>query len=162
MRAVDAAGLSFAGFIEPLRYAPESWAGGAAVPEGLSPAARAALAENLCGAMKVHVFYAVKGKVPPRSPAPSLVPRLRGISAGTLASHIGAGKPVVLKRDGTELTVTLPRDAAPLLRLLDGKRTLGDVAASVGRDWLGFAASFAPLHTALTGSGLMLYSSRFG
>ena len=161
MHAVARAGLTFAGFIEPLRYAPETWAAGAPVPEGLTAAARAALAENLCGAIKVHVFYAVKGALPPRSPSPGLVPRLRNVTAAALAAHVSGGQPILIKRDGTDLRMSLPRDAAQFIRLLDGQKTLGEIAGSMGRDWLGFSVAFAPIHAALTGHGMMLYSSRF-
>lgn len=159
--AVEAAGLAFAGFIAPLRYVPETWAGDAIVPDGPGPGARAALAESLCGAMKAHVFYAVKGAVPPKTPNPHLVPRLRGITAGALAPNVAAGRPILVKRDGTEVRFTLPREAAALVARLDGRQSLGALAASTGHDWLGFAHAFLPIHAALTGHGLMLYSSRF-
>ena len=159
--AVEAAGLAFAGFIEPLRYAPETWVDAALVPQAMTTAARAALAEALCGAMKVHVFYAVKGQVPALRPAPALMPRLRGVQAAAFAAQVAAGNALRLKRDGTVLSVRLPRAAAPVVRLLDGRRTLGQIAAVVRQDWLAFAAAYAPVHAALTGHGVLLYSSRF-
>jgi hypothetical protein len=161
MAAVAAAGLGFAGFIEPARYRPESWAGGVLVPEALDAPALAALAEHLCGAMKAHVFYAVKGTPPAALLHPQAVPRLRGIPPAALAAEVAAGRAVAFRRDGTVLRVALPREAAPLLRLLDGRRPLGAVAAAAGLDWLAFAARFAPVHEALTGHGALLYSMRF-
>lgn len=161
MAAVTRADLSFAGFIEPVRYMPETWAAGVAVPTGLDAAARAALAENLCGAMKAHVFYAVNGPVREARPAPALVPRLKGGAAGALAQQAAAGKAVIFRRDGTALRLVLPREAAPVLRLMDGRRPLGAIAQALRQDWIAFAAAYAPLHAALTGHGALLYSARF-
>jgi SAM-dependent methyltransferase len=161
MAAVAAAGLGFASFIEPARYRPETWAGGVPVPAGMDDAARAALAEQLCGAMKAHVFYAVKGVPVTVAPHPQAVPRLRGVQPAMLAAEAAAGRAVTIRRDGTVLRVALPREAAPVLRLLDGRRPLGAVATAAGLDWFGFMARFAPAHDALTGHGALLYSTRF-
>lgn len=161
MDAVERAGLAFAGFIEPVRYAPETWAAGVPVPAGLGAAARAALAENLCGAMKAHVFYAVKGPLRAAQPAPALVPRLRGATAAAFAQQAATGKAAVFRRDGTALRLVLPREAAPVLRVMDGTRPLGAIAQALRQDWIGFAAAYAPLHAALTGHGALLYSARF-
>ena len=157
MAAVAAAGLSFAGFIEPARYAPETWTQ-APIPE-LAPPARAALAERLAGGIKAHVFYAVKGPVKAAAPAPHLRPRLRGATAAQMAAN--AGKPFTWRRDGVAHRLTLPREAAALVRLLDGRRRLGEVAQALRLDWLAFAAQFAPIHRTFSGHGLLLYSERF-
>lgn len=160
MAAVAQAGLSFAGFLEPIRYAPETWAGRVPVPEGLDAPARAALAERLCGAMKAHVFYAVKGRAPSTDARPDRVPRLRGVRAGDLATAAATGRAITIKREGTALRLSLPKPAAPMLRLLDG-RPLGGVAQALGQDWLAFAATHAPVLRMLTGHGMLLYSTRF-
>lgn len=157
MAAVARAGLSFAGFIEPARYAPETWTP-SPVPD-LDPPARAALAEQLAGGIKAHVFYAVNGPARGVAPAPALRPRLRGATAAQLAAS--AGKPFTVRRDGVAHRLVLPRDAAPLLALLDGRRRLGEVAQALRLDWLAFAARYAPVHRTLTGFGLMLYSETF-
>lgn len=161
MAAVAAAGLSFASFITPARYDPATWAGAAAVPGDLNAMQSAALAEQLCGAMKAHVFYACKGPVRVAAPGPEAVPRLRGLQPGALAAQVANGKALVLKGDGTALRLTLPRSTAPLIRLMDGRRKLGAVAQAARLDWIAFSAAFRPVHDLLTGHGLMLYSLRF-
>jgi SAM-dependent methyltransferase len=161
MAAVESAGLAFAGFVPPARYDPAAWSGGAAIPEGLTAPARAALAEQLCGAMKAHVFYAVNGPVTEAKPRPEAVPRLRGFQPAALAAPVADGKAILLRRDGTTLRLRLPRNTAPILRLLDGRRPLGAVAQAARLDWLAFSSLFRPAHDALCGHGLLLYSGRF-
>jgi SAM-dependent methyltransferase len=156
--AVEAAGLTFASFIMPARYRPETWTGGVAVPE-MPPAQRAALAEQLAGGIKAHVFYAVKGGARIAGVAPAAVPRLRGATAGQLAG--GAGKPFTLRIDGVAHRLTLPKAAAPVLRMMDGRRSLGEIAAAARMDWFAFAQAFSPLHQQLTGFGMLLYSRTF-
>jgi hypothetical protein len=111
--------------------------------------------------MKVHVFYAVKGPPVAAAPHPLAVPRLRGIQPAGLAAEAAAGRALTFRRDGTVRRVALPREAAPVLRLLDGRRPLGAVAAAAGLDWFTFTARYAPVHDALTGHGALLYSTRF-
>jgi SAM-dependent methyltransferase len=161
MAAVTMAGLTFAGFVPPALYDPATWAGTVAIPEGLDAAQRAALAEQLCGAIKTHVFYAVNGPVPEAKPRPEAVPRLRTLQPAALAHQAASGKAVLLKRDGTVIRLLLPKNAAPILRLLDGRRPLGAVAQAAKLDWLAFSAVFRPVHDALTGHGLLYYSTRF-
>jgi SAM-dependent methyltransferase len=159
---VEGAGLFFAGFVAPGFYEPETWIGDAAAPaRGWPPAARAALAERLCGAMKTHVFYAAKGAARPATLSPALRPRLRGVAPAALAGQVAAGKPVLVRRDGLAARASLPREAAAAIRLLDGRRTLGEIAAAARLDWLAFAQGFAPVWRTLTGFGLLLASETF-
>jgi SAM-dependent methyltransferase len=161
MKAVETSGLRFAGFVPPSLYDPATWAGGTAIPDSLDAAQRAALAEQLCGAIKTHVFYAVNGPVREAKPRPEAVPRLRTVQPGVLAQQAASGKAIMLKRDGTEIRLRLPRQAAPILRLLDGRRPLGAVAQAARLDWLAFSSLYRPVHDALTGHGLLFYSIRF-
>ncbi len=162
MAAVEAAGLAFAGFVEPARYAPETWIGEAAAPaRGLPAAERAALGERLAGGIKTHVFYATKG--PPRvaKPGPEARPRLRGERPGPLAATVGAGRAAHVRRDGARHRLELPRASAPALKLLDGRRRLGEVATALRTDWVGFSAAFAPLYRTLNGWGMLYFSETF-
>jgi SAM-dependent methyltransferase len=158
MAAVARAGLSFAGFIQPVRYAPETWAGGAAIPD-LDPPARAALAEQLAGGIKIHVFYAVKGAPRRAAFGPEARPRLRGVSAGQLAG--AAGKGFICRLDGVSHRITPPKAAAPALRMMDGRRRYGQIAQALGQDWLAFAATMAPVHRTLADYGVLLASETF-
>lgn len=158
MAAVQGAGLTFASFIMPARYQPETWTGGGPVP-AMAPAARATLAEQLAGGIKAHVFYAARGPARVAGVAPAAVPRLRGTTAGQLAG--AAGKPFTLRIDGVAHRLTLPRNAGPVLRMMDGRRSLEQIAAAAGLDWFAFAQAFLPIHQMLTGFGVLLYSRTF-
>jgi SAM-dependent methyltransferase len=158
MEATERAGLSFAGFIQPARYAPETWLGGAA-PAELSAAQRAALAEQLAGGIKTHAFYAAKGPAKAAAFGPAARPRLRGASAGQLTA--AAGKTFVVRLDGVSQRIALPRGAAPALRMMDGRRRYGEIAAALNLDWLAFAAQMAPIHRTLVGYGVLLVSETF-
>jgi hypothetical protein len=154
--SVERAGLSFAGFIEAARYDPATWLTEA--PKGLTPAAAAALAEQLAGGIKAHVFYAAKGPARVARPGPTARPRLRGVTASGLAG--AAGKGGTWERDGAAHRFALPKGSADLLRLMDGRRRLGEIAATLGLDWIAFSAQYAPVHRTLTGFGALLYSER--
>ncbi len=156
MAAVERAGLSFAGFIEPARYDPATWT--PEPPKGLAPAAAAALAEQLAGGIKAHVFYASRGPVRVAKPGPAARPRLRGVSAGALAA--AAGKGGTWERDGAAHAFALPKGSAAALRLMDGRRRLGEIAEALGLDWIAFSTLYAPVHRTLTGFGSLLYSER--
>ncbi|SEA34314.1 class I SAM-dependent methyltransferase [Rubrimonas cliftonensis] len=165
MASVERAGLTFSGFLAPARYAPETWLGGAPAP-ALGPGARAALAEQLAGGIRAHVFYAVKPAEGGASGEgaglaafrPEARPRLRGLTAAQLAG--AAGRTLKVTLDGVAHRVALPKDPA-LLGALDGRRRLGEIARALGRDWVAFAAGFAPLERSLVGLGALLYSETF-
>jgi SAM-dependent methyltransferase len=160
--AVEAAGLTFVAFVEPARYEPETWIGPLAAPAADWPfPARAALAERLCGGLKAHVFYAAKGPARTAKPGPEARPRLRGVSPAVLAQAATTGKALIVKRDGHTHRIAVPREAAPIARLMDGRRRLGEIAAALRMDWLAFSAAYAALHKPLTGFGLLLYSETF-
>jgi len=156
MAACARAGLTFASFVAPARYDPATWI---AESPAMDPAEAAATAESLCGNIRSHVFYAVKGPVHVAKPAPQARPRLRGVTAAQLAG--AAGRSFTVTVDGVKHRLALPREAAPILRLMDGTRRLGRIAEAQRLDWLGFATRYAPLHRALSGFGLLLYSDTF-
>jgi SAM-dependent methyltransferase len=160
--AVERAGLSFAGFVEPARYDPATWIGEAAAPaKALPPAARAALAERLAGGVKTHVFYATKGPAKPATLKPDSRPRLRGFQLRALVETVRAGRKVHVSRDGVRHRVPLDPAVAPILALMDGRRTLGEIAAAGKRDWFAFTAAFGPAARALSGWGMLYYSDTF-
>ncbi len=162
MEAVAAAGLTFLSFTAPARYEPSTWIGDLAAPAAaLTPPARAALAERLAGGIKVHVFYACKGPSRMAKPNPSARPRLRGVTAAQLGAEAAAGRAIIARLDGAAHRLTLPKSAAPILRLLDGRRRLGEIAQALRIDWLAFASAFAPIDRRLTGLGMLLYAETF-
>jgi SAM-dependent methyltransferase len=155
--AVEAAGLRFAGWLQPARYDPATWI--ANPPRDLTPAQAAALAEQLAGGIRAHVFYAVRDAAGCAPAAPALTPRLQGLTAAQLSG--AAGRSVAFTIDGVKHRVSPPASARRMLALLDGRRTLGAVAQASGMDWIAFMAAHGALLRRLTGVGALLYSARF-
>ncbi len=163
--ALGRAGLERVSFTEPALYDPLTWLPAAAHwgerVAALAEGERAALAERLSGAMKTHTLYAARageatGRVATgRSPEDR--PHLRGVAPAALARSVAASGRVRLTINGQPHEVAVPRAAARLIALADGRR-LGEMAAAAGVDWLRFAAEWAPVARALAGVNLLQHS----
>lgn len=163
--ALDRAGLALVSFVEPARYDPMRYLPAdpafARRVAALDPVARMAVAEQLAGTLKTHVAYAVPrgraAEAEARPTAPDLVPHLARAAPGALAQQVRSRGAVTVTVDGVSFRIDIPRQAAPLIARIDGRRALGEIAA--GQDWLAFAAAWAPVHRALTGFNLLHYST---
>lgn len=148
-------------FYDPLHHLPRD-DGIAARVAALAEPERAALAEELSGAMKTHTLYAVpmheaEGRIA-RPNSAGAVPHLRGAPAAAIARQIAGGQGLSVAGSGLTLRLAVPRAAAPLVALVDGRRSLGAIAAAAGTDWLAFGAAWGAVHRALTGVNLLHYS----
>lgn len=162
---VEGAGLEIVSFIDPARYDPTHYLGDPRLRgrlEGLGTLDRAALAEELSGAFKTHIFYVrhvgAEGRV--ASPGdPDMRPVLRGLDGPTMAKSLKPGQPITLRYDGLTARPSLPSAAPAMLALVDGERTLDDIrrllAERRGEDlsWTAFHKDFAALYRALNGFG---------
>jgi SAM-dependent methyltransferase len=162
--ALERAGLAPVSLLEPARYDPLRY-----LPRGpeiaervkvLDPLEKAALAEQIAGNMKTHIVYAARpgggGEAQPgRAGA---VPHLRGAAPAALARHVAAKGGFSVDADGISYSVDLPRASAPLIGAIGGGRSLADIAAAAGLNWLAFAAAWGPVHRGLTGFNLLHYS----
>jgi SAM-dependent methyltransferase len=134
------AGLAVVCWVEPIRYDP--------IPllpdprlrgrvEALDPLARAALAEALAGNMSVHIVYVTRIGEPPQRADPladDAVPICREVSGEALSRMIGPDGMMILGVDGLRIPIAVPPQAAALLRLVDGRRSVGAIRAElVGR-----------------------------
>ena len=160
LETLDVAGLRLSSFTQPAMYDPVDLLGdGVDAPDG--PAQSMAVAEKLRGTIKTHVGYAVLKGAKTATVAgtdPALIPHLKAgapqavarevASKGRLRSTVGAEK----------LVLELPKPAAPLIALIDGRRSLGEIARGGRMDAFAFNAAWGPVHRALTGQGLLLYS----
>jgi SAM-dependent methyltransferase len=129
------AGLQVACWVEPTRYDP--------VPllpdpklrarlDGMTVTQRAAIAESLAGNIAVHIVYCVRAgdTVPRPDPAaPNAVPVLREVDGKALASGIRPDGTLSVTFDGLRLPIALPPLASAILPLIDGRRSVGEVAA---------------------------------
>lgn len=162
--ALDRAGLALVSFVEParydpLRYLPDTRAFAERV-KALEPLARIGVAEQLAGNIKTHVAYVAlrdhAAGAEARPTAPDLVPHLARVAPGALARQVEAKGGVTVTADGVPFRIALARKAASMIARIDGRRTLGEIAA--GRDWVAFSADWGPVHRGLTGFNLLHYS----
>ena len=132
---LGAHGLRVTALLEPMRYDPA-----VLLPDprlraraaGLDPVGRAALAEALAGNMSTHVLYCVRETEPRPEPDPlrdDAVPVAREMPAAELAAAIRPDGTLPHVFDGLRVPVPLPPLAPALLRLIDGRRTVGDMRA---------------------------------
>lgn len=132
---LEGAGLSLVSFIEPLRYAPESYLSDAALLKrfaALATAQRWAAAEALAGSMKTHVFYATRSRAPTLAEShETMVPVLTKNSGAELARAVAGKLLLRVEVGGLTLQKALPRLAPALLQRIDGQRTLGAILADL-------------------------------
>ena len=164
---VAGAGLRIAALIEPARYDPDLL-----LPDGrlrertasLPPLERAALAEHLAGDIATHVAYLVRADDPPvvrPDPRdPDAIPIARETAADVLASRITPAG-IYPARFGTlPLPLALPARAGAVLRLVDGTRTVGEIAAEAagrGIDAAAFERIWPALFRALESANRLLF-----
>jgi SAM-dependent methyltransferase len=158
------AGLRLVTFIEPMRYAPETWLTDPALKRraaALDGPARAALAEELQGSLKQHAFYAVHAAneadtVAPLSP--SAVPVFREMDGKALARGMTTAARISTEFGGVKPSFALPPLAAAVLERIDGEADLTAIHASLPGtpSFESFFAQFAELYRILNGINRVL------
>ncbi|MDP6708401.1 MAG: class I SAM-dependent methyltransferase [Alphaproteobacteria bacterium] len=130
----DGAGLRITGFVPGLAYDPAVYLtdeGLKAKAAALPPLRAAALAEELAGSLKTHVFYCVLGGNGQGGLADARdfdsVPSLREHEAAALARSLAKSPRLKLDLDGVTARFQLPDGAAEMVRLTDGSRSLRDI-----------------------------------
>lgn len=163
-----AAGLRTTCWMEPLRYDPAAY-----LPDPklrarlarLGPVERAAVAEGLCGNMSTHVVYAVREAEAPPVPdpmRPEAVPVARELPTEELARAIRPDGTLAMVFDGIRVPVPLPAQAAAILRLVDGERSvrgIGDAMAARGTSPGAFASAWRATYDALAGVNRVLLAA---
>ncbi|HET8727751.1 MAG TPA: class I SAM-dependent methyltransferase [Alphaproteobacteria bacterium] len=131
-------GLGIVTFIDPLLYDPALLIADPGVRgriHGLDPLARAALAEELSGAIKTHIFYVKRRDEAAGAQASpddaTLKPVLRGVDAAALARTLKPGKPLAITRNGLRYVLEMPPLAGAIAARIDGERTIGDLHRDV-------------------------------
>lgn len=130
-------GMEVSCWVEPARYDP--------IPllpdprlrtriEVMQPLDRAALAEALAGNVSAHIVYCVRAaEMTPRADftAPDAVPVTREIPGAEIANNIQPDGTISVLFDGLRLPLALPPLAPAILRLVDGRRSVAEIAASL-------------------------------
>ncbi len=147
------AGLSIACWVEPSRYDPVPLLPDARLRAriaALAPVERAALAEALAGNIAAHIVYCTRANEPPKRAdpcSPEAVPIGREMSGEDLARGL-QGNTLFVGFDGLRVPVPLPSMAGAILPLIDGKRSVGEIAALLAARGTR-AEAFAPAWRAL-------------
>lgn len=140
------AGLRPACWVEPLRYDPIPLLPDPRLREriaALDGLSRAALAESLAGNMSVHVVYCVRSDDPAERAdptTPDAVPVLRETTGDALANAIRPDGALMVGLDGLQIPVALPPLAQAILRQIDGRRSVAEIAAVLAASGTGAAA----------------------
>ncbi len=162
LAALERAGLALAGVPEPALYDPATiLPKDVTPPEELDPAGRMALAENLRGTFKVHVAYAARqGEVQkPPFGKPQAIPHLRGVDGRRLAQAVAQKGGIRITAGGDKVTLDLPKAAAPMIAMIDGRTPLSAIRNRAGLDAIAFGMRWGPVERVLCGYGQMHYST---
>lgn len=136
-----AAGLAPAAFVEPAAYDPATYVSDPKLRplfERLPWLERCAAAERLAGSLKVHVVYAAPGNARDRVADPDdpmVIPVPVAMDIPAVAANAARGQGISMTLNGVGIPLALPRFAAALLTRMDGRRTLADICADIGRPW---------------------------
>ncbi len=159
LEVLGRAGLTMTGTPQAHLYDPVPILGDKGLLAGLDAAERMDLAEALRGTIRTHILYAARdaeGRV--AQPAAQAVPHLKGVAGPALAGHVMKHGVIPVAHEGERFEIPVPASAARALGLIDGQRTLDEIAKVLRTDWMAFAPIWAGLSRAMTGHGLMYYS----
>jgi hypothetical protein len=165
---LDGAGLAATCLMEPMRYDPATYLPDPklrALAAALDPAAQAALAEALAANMSTHVAYCVRA-AERRAPADPMdddaVPVAREMPADEIARALRPDGTLGFVFDGLRVPVALPPLAGAILRLIDGERSVGGIAAALtarGTDRAAFARAWRETWTKLSAVNRILLAA---
>jgi SAM-dependent methyltransferase len=130
---VASAEMKIAAWIEPARYAPETYLSDPALRQTaatLSPIGRSALAERLSGAMAKHVVYAIPSKriLPEIDPgADGSVLVFRDMDPEATARGLRPSGTLTADISGAAYSAPLPALAPRLAALIDGHRSIAEI-----------------------------------
>lgn len=161
------AGLRVVTFVPPARYDPASYLSDAGLLrrlEGKTMLERAAVAENLAGNIKSHVFYVVRrgnDVAPPTPDRPELVPVYCEPEVADTARKFQPGATLTASVDGWTAKMPLPALTPAIAELLDGRRSLGEIHGAIRErrpdvTWNDFLAQFRLYFAAFHGVGHLM------
>jgi SAM-dependent methyltransferase len=130
-------GLAVSCWVEPARYDPMSMLPDPrlrARVEALDASQRAALAEALAGNVSAHIVYCVRQEEQTKRAdfmADEAVPVTREGPGEALAAAVQPDGTIGFMIDGLRVQIALPPLAPAILRLVDGRRSVGAIAAAL-------------------------------
>lgn len=156
------AGLEVTGSPQAYAYDPTPLLPDPGLLVGIDPLTRMEIAEKLRGTIKTHVLYAApKGKAEGRvaQPLPAAIPHFKGGNAAKVAQAVAKKGVLPLALEGEKAEVPVSGAVVGLLRHVDGRRSLAEIAAAERLDQLGFAALWNGFSRDLANYGLLYYST---
>nr|WP_169562075.1 class I SAM-dependent methyltransferase [Sneathiella chinensis] len=161
------AGMELVSFIEPVRYDPAVFIRDPELQKRLktlTPVEKAAVAENVTGSLKTHLFYVKKqGRADGATAriAPHMIPVLKDGNPPEVLARAFKGKSFKVGFDGEEVMLPLPDHISRIVALFDGNRTLADIQTELSLNWEACRKQVAPVIRFLNGLNILwLRSSR--
>ena len=167
---LNGAGLRATGFSPLGAYDPVHYLDDGQLVErasSLPQEERWALAEELSGALKTHVFYAVRHddvrRGAPEAMTPELVPALRDMDSKRMVAGLSQSPRLMATLGGVERTFQVPRGAADMIALIDGRRTLRQIhgrlrAKDSKLNWAEFLERFSAIYDVLHPLNIILFA----
>jgi len=171
---VAASGLAISGFVPALQYHPAIYLQDPELERraaALPVMEQFALAEELSGAIKTHVFYVVNAGPSSGGRAdPDLamqVPVLRDHQPDELADALARLSQLKATLGGVTVELPVPAGSDALVRLIDGRRNLRELRrdledAGIRLSWAEFRAQFRAVYALLQPLNLLLLAGRTG
>jgi SAM-dependent methyltransferase len=158
---IESSSLNLVSFIEPVKYNPDVFLKDPTLikkTRDLNSGDRAALAENLTGFLKTHIFYVTKNNDPGGCKAkfdPERVPILKNKNPDILADTLEKRTTLDVNFDGHRVSFPVPEGAAEFVSCIDGERQLKDIQAKFSLNWPRFRQRYAPTYKILNELNLM-------
>ncbi|SFM12434.1 class I SAM-dependent methyltransferase [Shimia aestuarii] len=160
--ALRLADLKPAGFLPTAQYdldrlLPE----GVERPDGMDIIAAMDVAEKLRGTIKTHVVYAVpaaRDVLHANPKDPWAVPHFKSLAGPQLAGLVAKKGKIVLDFQTETAVLKLPKEAAQIVSLVDGRTPLGALRERTGLDEMLFASLWGRVHDALVPWNELNYS----
>ena len=152
-------GWALSGFTCPALYDLSRFA---PVPDGMDEVTAMATAERLNGTIRTHTAYVTAAdelRKPARGSTRALIPHIKGVQPGPLAQAVARGQAIPVNSDGIGEKLTLPKEAAPLIAAINGRRSLAQIAQATGHDPIRMGATWAQVESRLLPWGMLLYSN---
>ena len=160
--AFTQAGLAITGLPQAHLYDPAPLLPDARVLAGLDAVTRMEIAEKLNGTIKLHVAYAAPAAYSDgrrAKPTPQSVPHLKGVRPAQLAQAIAKKGVLPITVAGERQEVPVSAAAAGLVRHINGRTNLAEIARAERLDPIAFSALWNSLSDTMCTYGLMFYSS---
>lgn len=154
--ALERADLQLSALVKPAQYDVTRFA---PRPVGMNDITAMNVAEKMAGNIKIHVAYARPKGSPAQVASGSstqMIPHLSGPSS-KVAQIVAKTGSVPIK--GLDDKLSIPKQAAPLIAAINGKRNLGQIRTATQMDPIQFNTLWSEVEKPLIGWGLLHFSN---